>query len=146
MRRKDLFLRWATGVHRAVFTVSRGRLLGSLAGMPVVKLVTTGRRSGRPRSTMLTVPVLDPDRVVLVASFGGDDRHPVWYRNLRDDPRVRITSAGVTRAMVARTADDDERAELWPRIIARYRGYAAYQRRTGRTIPVVILEPPPNAA
>src|SRR4051812_12516344 len=72
---KDVLLRVATGVHRALFTVSKGRLFGRVLGMPVVKLVTTGRRSGRERTTMLTVPIVDGERLVLVASFGGDDRH-----------------------------------------------------------------------
>src|SRR5205823_14674455 len=56
-------------------------------GMPVLQLSTTGRKSGKRRTTMLTSPVQDGDRMVLVASNGGDDRHTNWYLNLRDDPR-----------------------------------------------------------
>jgi deazaflavin-dependent oxidoreductase (nitroreductase family) len=109
--------------------------------MPVVELVTTGRRSGKERSTMLAVPVVDGDRLVLVASFGGDDRHPAWYLNLQANPEVHATIAGSTRAMIARTATEEERAELWPRITSTFEGYARYQERTRRPIPVVILEP-----
>lgn len=141
MRRKDLLFKLSTAVHRAVFRASRGRVLGTVVGLPVAELETTGRRSGLRRSTMLAVPILAEERIVLVASFGGDDRHPAWYHNLRADPRVRITIAGRSRHMVARTADDAEHAALWPRIVARYHGYAAYQARTSRPIPVVILEP-----
>lgn len=139
---KDLTFRFWTGAHEVVFRASKGRLLGRAARMPVVLLETTGRRSGKQRSTMLTAPVVDGDRVVLVASYGGDDRHPAWFLNLRDHPDVVITMEGTTRPMRARVATDEERAELWPRVVAAYRGYAAYQRRTERAIPLVVLEPP----
>ncbi|HEX9992408.1 MAG TPA: nitroreductase/quinone reductase family protein [Acidimicrobiales bacterium] len=111
--------------------------------MPVVLLETTGRKTGKRRSTMLTAPVVDGDKVVLVASFGGDRRHPAWFLNLREHPDVVVTMEGRTRELRARVATEDEKAELWPRIVAAYRGYAAYQRRTDRDIPVVILEPRP---
>jgi deazaflavin-dependent oxidoreductase (nitroreductase family) len=77
-----------------------------------------------------------------VASFGGDDRHPAWYLNLRANPEVRVTIAGSTRTMIARIATEEERAELWPQIISVFEGYARYQKRTERPIPVVVLEPP----
>ena len=109
--------------------------------MPVVLLETVGRRSGEPRVTPLTAPVVDGDTVVLVASYGGDSRHPAWYLNLMTDPDVAITMNGVRREMRARTASPEEKADLWPRIVRAYRGYAAYQRRTDRDIPVVLLTP-----
>ena len=133
--------KWSTALHRAIFQASDGAIFGSFAGMPVAELVTTGRRSGRERSTMLAVPIVEADRMVLVASFGGDDRNPAWYYNLRANPEVRITVKGKTRRMLARTASAEERAELWPRLTSTYEGYAKYQRRTSRPIPVVILEP-----
>jgi deazaflavin-dependent oxidoreductase (nitroreductase family) len=92
---------------------------------------------------LLTAPVHDEQRTVLVASKGGDDRHPDWYRNLVAEPDVEITVNGTTRPMRARTATAAEKAELWPAIVAAFSGYAAYQRRTDRDIPVVILEPRP---
>ena len=138
---KDLMFRFWTGVHRAVFAASQGRVLGKVGPMPVLVLTTTGRRTGKRRETMLTAPVSEPDRVVLVASYGGDDRHPAWYLNLCEHPDVEVTMDGRTRPMRARQASADERAELWPRVTAAYRGYAAYQRRTSREIPLVILEP-----
>jgi deazaflavin-dependent oxidoreductase (nitroreductase family) len=128
-------------VHRAVLKASGGRLGRSVGGMEVVELHTTGRRSGQRRSVMLTAPVFEPDRIVLVASKGGDDRNPDWYTNLVADPEVEITHRGASRAMRARTASPEEKAELWPRIVEAYKGYAGYQKRTERDIPVVILEP-----
>src|SRR5215210_5467310 len=109
--------------------------------MPLIELVTTGRRSGKERSTILSVPIIDGDRLVLVASFGGDDRHPAWYLNLQANPEVRATRAGSSRTMIARSATEEERAELWPRITSVFEGYTRYQERTERPIPVIILEP-----
>lgn len=143
MSAKDTFHRVSTRIHRAIFKASKGRLLGTIVGLPVVELVTTGRRSGQQRSTMLAAPIVEDDRLVLVASFGGDDRQPAWYHNLTAHPRVRVTTAGSTLTMLARTATDQERAQLWPQITARYQGYARYQQRTKRPIPVVILQPDP---
>ncbi len=109
--------------------------------MPVVMLHTTGRRSGKRRTTVLTTPIREDDRVVLVASYGGDDRHPQWFLNLRANPKVELTVDGRTRPMTARVASAEEKAELWPQVTKAYRGYAQYQTRTDRDIPLVILEP-----
>ena len=141
MRPKNVFYKVGTGIHRAVFNISKGRIFGKAFGMPIVELVTTGRKSGKERSTMLSVPIVDGDRLVLVASFGGDDRHPTWYLNLQANPEVRATIAGSTRTMIARIATEEERDELWPQITSVFEGYARYQKRTERQIPVVILDP-----
>ena len=130
-----------TRTHQALFDASKGRILGKTFGMPVVKLETTGRKTGQRRTTMLTAPVWDEGKVVLVASKGGYDKHPVWYHNLQAQPKVTVTMLGRTRDLVARTASADEKAELWPQIVSAYKGYAGYQKRTDRDIPVVILEP-----
>jgi deazaflavin-dependent oxidoreductase (nitroreductase family) len=138
---KDVIMRVVTGFHRAVFQVSNGRLANRGYGMPVLQLTTTGRKSGKRRMTMLTSPVQDGDHLVVVASNGGDDRQPKWLLNLRDDPNVEVTTDGRTKAMRARVASPEEKAELWPRVVAAHPGYAQYQTRTDRDIPVVILEP-----
>jgi len=138
---KDVGARIVTSFHRAVFQVSNGRLANRGYGMPVLQLTTTGRKSGKRRTTMLTSPVQDRDRVVIVASYGGDDRHPTWFLNLRDDPNVEVTMDGQTKTMRARVASPEEKAELWPRVVAAHKGYAQYQKRTDRDIPLVILEP-----
>ena len=137
----DLGMKGMNVSHRAILKVSGGRLLTAPFGMPTVELHTIGRKTGQRRSTLLTAPVREDDRVVLVASKGGDDRDPLWYRNLVAEPDVEVTIGNVTTPMRARTADAEERAELWPRITAAYKGYAGYQKRTDREIPVVICEP-----
>jgi deazaflavin-dependent oxidoreductase (nitroreductase family) len=140
--------RWVLQVmdrtHRAVLRVSGGRVLRSAMGMPVIELHTVGRSSGQRRSVILTAPVHDGDRIVLVASRGGSDHDPNWYRNLVAEPDVEVTIGSTTREMRARTATAEEKAELWPRITAAYGGYADYQKITTRDIPVVICEPRPR--
>jgi deazaflavin-dependent oxidoreductase (nitroreductase family) len=129
--------------HRTVLRLTGGRLPRRLGGMQPLELHTIGRRSGQRRSTLLTSPDYRPDRVILVASKGGHSDHPQWYKNLAANPSVELTVDGRTRPMLARTATPEEKAVLWPTIVARYRNYAAYQRNTDRDIPVVICEPPP---
>lgn len=138
----DLQMKTMNAVHRTVLKVSGGRFGSTLGNMPVVKVTTTGRTSGKPRTVMLTTPIHDDGRYILVASKGGDDRDPDWYRNLLANPEITLEPAGgdpVT--LTARTATDAEKAELWPDIVAAYKGYAGYAEKTDRDIPVVICEP-----
>ncbi|HEX3333068.1 MAG TPA: nitroreductase family deazaflavin-dependent oxidoreductase [Acidimicrobiales bacterium] len=137
----DAGFKLMNGTHRAVLAVTGGRFPRKLFGMAPVELTTTGRKSGQPRLTMLTSPIHDENRVVLVASKGGDDRDPQWYRNLAANPEVEVKIDGATRKMRARTASPEEKAALWPDIVAAYKGYAGYQKRAHRDIPVVICEP-----
>jgi deazaflavin-dependent oxidoreductase (nitroreductase family) len=129
--------------HKAALRATGGRWPTVLFGMPGVELETIGRTSGQARTTMLTTPVHDESRVVLIASKGRDHRDPQWYRNLVANPDVRVTVHGETRDMTARTASPAERAALWPDIVAAYKGYDSYQEKAGREIPVVICEPRP---
>lgn len=137
----DLQMRLLNLVHRALLRVSGGRIGWTIGAMPAVELHTVGRSTGRHRSTMLTAPVHGDGRYVLVASMGGDDRNPQWYLNLTANPDIQLTVDGTTMDMRARTATAAEKAELWPKIVAAYRGYGAYQHKTERDIPVVICEP-----
>jgi deazaflavin-dependent oxidoreductase (nitroreductase family) len=137
----DIGLKAMSRAHRAIHRWSGGRLLATPLGMPAVELHTIGRTSRLPRSTMLSAPVADAGRVVLVASKGGDDRHPDWYQNLIAHPEIELTMTGQRKPMLARRASPAEKAVLWPRVVAAYYGYAADQRRTKRDIPLVICEP-----
>ena len=137
----DLLMKSMNRAHRAVVSLSRGRIGWSVGSLTAVELHTIGRSTGKRRSTMLTSPVHDAQRYILVASKGGDDRNPHWYQNLVAHPDVELTVHGLTVPMRARTASADEKARLWPEIIAAYRGYEQYQRKTSRDIPVVICEP-----
>ncbi len=138
----DLTLKTMNALHRTITTLTFGKIGWHAASMPVVELTTTGRKSGRPHTVLLTSPVQDGDTWVVVASRGGDDRHPAWFLNLRDDPNVDVRRAGnAHERMRARVATADERARLWPQVIAKYKGYSGYQRKTDREIPLVLLEP-----
>ncbi|MGH9083046.1 MAG: nitroreductase/quinone reductase family protein [Acidimicrobiales bacterium] len=136
----DFGLKSMNRTHQAVLRLSGGRVLSRPFGIPAIKLHTTGRKTGRDRVTMLIAPIADAQRVVLVASKGGDDRDPDWFCNLVEHPDVVVVMDGVLRAMRARMATEEERAALWPRVVDAYRGYASYQRRTARQIPLVICE------
>lgn len=137
----DLGFKALNGVHRGALRASRGRIGRSAFGMAVIELHTVGRRSGCEHSTMLTTPVADSGRVVLVASKIGDDRDPDWYRNLLAHPEVEFTVARERKAARARVATAEEASELWPLVLSAYRPYGSYQRRSSRDIPLVICEP-----
>ena len=110
--------------------------------MPVLELTTIGRKSGRPRTVMLPSPVQEGDKWVVVASRGGNDHHPAWFLNLRDRPDVEVNRKGKPKqSMRARIATPEERARLWPQVTATYSGYAQYQEKTDREIPLIWLEP-----
>lgn len=137
----DFQLKTMNTIHRALFNATKGRIGGKLLGMLVVDLKTIGAKSGRQRSSMLTSPVYDDDKIVLVASRGGDPHHPGWYHNIKANPDVEITTRRGTRKMRARVASPEEKQRLWPEVVRKYRGYGQYQTRTPRDIPLVVLEP-----
>ena len=136
--------RWAiralSKAHLAAYRVSRGRVLGSVAGMPVLLLTTTGRRSGKARTTPLTF-FRDGADLVVIASNGGADRPPDWSLNLQQTPRAVVEIGTDTLVVTARAASEQERERLWAVVTATYAGYARYQERTTRRIPVVLLTP-----
>src|SRR3954469_3111758 len=138
----DFALKTMNAVHRVVLKASFGKLGWSAANMPVLELATVGRKSGQKRTVMLTSPYQEGDTVVIVASRGGDDTHPAWFLNLRDDPEVEVAyKGGPKRPYEARVASPEERAELWPQVTSKYKNYGNYQTKTDREIPLVLLTP-----
>lgn len=140
MRR--LFLIVVSRLHVALFRLTRGRVGGRIGnGLPVLLLTTTGRKSGKARTTPLLY-VEDGGRYVIVASVGGAPKHPAWYLNLQADPSATIEVGGRSLAVRAETAEEpEERARLWQALTQMYPTYDAYQARTSRIIPVVALTP-----
>ena len=127
-------------VHRLILGVTRGKAGWTAGNMPVLELTTIGRKSGEPRSCLLTSPIQENGEIVIVASRGGDDHHPAWYLNLLETPQVQVSYKGAPhKIMTARTANSEERARMWPIVAGAYKGYAGYQEKTSREIPLVIL-------
>lgn len=109
-------------------------------GQPILLLVTTGAKSGQPRATPLLY-LLDGDRVIVIASNGGRDLHPAWYYNLRAHPAATAYLGGRVRSYVAYEAHGQERAALWHKAVDYFEGFALYEQRTSRPIPIFVLEP-----
>ena len=130
-----------TQVHVLGYRVSRGLVGQRVPGLPPMLLLDhVGAKSGKHRTIPLAY-LRDGEDVVIVASKGGHPRHPSWFHNLRANPDTTIQIGSERRPVHARVADPQERARLWPKVVDLYSGYAGYQRRTDREIPLMILEP-----
>jgi deazaflavin-dependent oxidoreductase (nitroreductase family) len=108
--------------------------------MPVVVVTNIGAKTGKVRKTPL-MRVEHDGRYAAVASLGGAPKNPVWYYNLKANPRVEVQDGQKRADMIAREITGAERAEWWERAVAAYPPYAEYQERTSRRIPVFVLEP-----
>jgi len=137
-RLRRLLIRAMSLAHGGVYRASRGRLLGRVAGMPVLLLTTTGRRSGKRRTAVLTY-FRDGADLVVIGSFGGSDLPPAWWLNLQRDPEASVLICGTTSWVTARAGTAEERDRLWPLVTTAHPGYASYQERTARLIPIVML-------
>ncbi len=127
--------------HAQIYRLSGGWIGHRFPGAPPMLLLDhLGAKSGTLRTTPL-VYVDDPPNVVIVASKGGHPRHPAWYHNLRANPDTEVQIGSRRRLVHARVATESERERLWPMAVDTYGGYRGYQQRTGRVIPLVILEP-----
>jgi deazaflavin-dependent oxidoreductase (nitroreductase family) len=128
-------------INKAVFRATKGRVGATFRGSPVLLLDHVGRRTGQARTSPL-IYLDDAPNLVVVASKGGTDEHPAWFHNLMalDTTQVELPG-GVRRQVRPRVAEGAERDALWPRLVAVYRPYAAYQSYTERRIPVIVLEP-----
>ena len=136
---KNTTARRLSRVHKALYLLSHGRIGARLVNNDMLLLTTLGRRTGRSH----TVPLLyleKGDALVIIASWGGRDHHPHWYLNLVVEPKAEVRVRGDVWHVEARTAQGTERAAWWQRAVDAHRGYAEYQGRTGREIPIVILE------
>jgi deazaflavin-dependent oxidoreductase (nitroreductase family) len=138
----DFALKTMNTIHRTMIALSGGRLGWTTGNMPVLELTTIGRKSGEPRTAMLTSPIQLDEAIVVVASRGGDDHHPAWFLNLQTNPEVQVSFKGKSKTtMHARVATAEERNRMWPDVVAAYKGYGSYQAKTEREIPLVVLEP-----
>jgi len=121
------------------FRANKGRLTGYFEGARLLLLTTTGARTGTPHTTPVGYLPDGGDRVLVIASAGGADRHPHWYRNLLAHPQVTVESGVFTYEAHAVVLAGEERDQAWARAVAADAGWAAYQEKTDRIIPVVAL-------
>ena len=122
------------------FRDNEGKVGGMFEGTPLLLLHTTGAKSGAERINPLAYRK-DGDALVVFASKGGAPTNPDWFHNVRANPKVSVEVGTDTREMVARVADADERHRLWEAQKAENPNFAAYEAKTDRQIPVVILDP-----
>ena len=137
---KDAVAKQLSGLNILLYRKTGGKIGGGIGKAKILLLTTTGRKSGKPR----TVPLVytpDGERIVLVASYGGDPRSPAWFHNLTSNPLVTVEIGAEKKTMRAEVADAGEKQRLWPMVVATYKGYEGYQRKTSRDIPLVILTP-----
>ena len=130
--------------HRMLLQSPLGPLVSTTPFGRMLVLHTTGRRSGQPRETPLTY-TKDGQAFVVIASDGGSPHDPDWYRNLEADPDVAIDVRGQRLLVHAETVTGTERDRLWQQAVRSYSGYAGYQSRATRQIPVVRLSPSSDA-
>ena len=137
---RDFFIKLFTGFNALLIRLTKGRIGSQLGTQSILILHTTGRKSGKPRST----PIAYFDyqgRFLLVGSNWGRDKQADWLFNLRRDPRARIDVRGRSYSVQAREADGADYDQLWTYVTQRHPPYLRYQQMTSRRIPVVILEP-----
>ncbi len=127
--------------HTAIYRASHGLIGHRFPGAPPMLLLDhVGAKSGTRRTSPLVYTV-DGQNLILVASKGGYPKNPGWFHNLVANPDTTVQVGSSHRDVRAHVADPEERARLWPMVLKTYGGYAAYQKRTEREIPLVVLEP-----
>jgi len=134
-----LLLKYFARAHICVYQRTGGRLGARLLWFPAALLTTKGRKTGEPRITP-ALYLRDGNRVVLPASFFGRGEHPMWYRNLKANPKVHVQIRGEHFDMCARDASAEERNRYWPRLTRIYPPYRGYRDATDRVIPLVVCE------
>jgi F420H(2)-dependent quinone reductase len=140
-RYSDVFFKWMSRINTFFYRRSNGEGLGgTFQKIPVALLTTTGRKSGQPRVNPLYF-LRDGDKVVVAASRGGSDKNPMWYLNLKANPKVQVQIKKEVLNLTARDATEEERQRYWPKLVEMYPTYEDYQSWTDRTIPLVICEP-----
>ena len=124
----------------AEFRANHGRVGGQFEGAPLVILHTVGAKSGEPRTNIMMYQA-DGERYLVFASYAGADKNPAWYWNLKANPDTRIEVADKIIDVHATELEGKERDEKYALQAERYPGFADYETRTSRVIPVVALTP-----
>lgn len=136
----SFIIKWMAKSNAWIYKRSNGKFGNTFQKAPVALLTTTGRKSGEPRVSPLLY-LREGNRVILVASKGGSDKHPQWYLNLKANPAVSVQIKDEVLQLQARDATEAERAEYWPKLDAMYPSFDDYRAWTDRVIPIVICDP-----
>jgi deazaflavin-dependent oxidoreductase (nitroreductase family) len=137
----NTIIKWMSRATAFLYQKTDGKVGGKfLQGAPVALLTTTGRKTGEPRVSPLLF-LREGNRIVLVASKGGSDTHPMWYLNLKANPKVSVQIRDEVLQLTARDATEEERARYWPKLVEMYSSFEDYRSWTNRVIPIVICDP-----
>jgi len=123
------------------FRANGGRVGGTFEGASMILIHHVGAKSGGRRVTPLVYFPEDDGRMVIVASAAGAPKHPAWYHNLTAHPKIDVEVGTETFPVIAEEIVGEERAAIWQRVITERPGFADYQRKTSRTIPLLRLTP-----
>jgi deazaflavin-dependent oxidoreductase (nitroreductase family) len=135
-------MKWGSRANVWIYRKTDGKVGGKFpgSGAPVCLVAYTGRKSGKRLTTPL-IHIPHEGGVLLVASQGGLDTHPLWYKNIEANPDIEVNEYGLVRRMRARRATAEEKVLLWPVARAVYADFDEYQARTDRDIPILICTP-----
>ncbi|HME48821.1 nitroreductase family deazaflavin-dependent oxidoreductase [Mycobacterium sp.] len=140
-RYTDFLIKWMSRLNTWMYRRGGGEGLGgTFQKIPVALLTTTGRKTGQPRVSPLYF-LRDGDRVIVAASKAGAEKNPMWYLNLKANPKVAVQIKKEVLDLNAREATDEERQRYWPQLVEMYPTYEDYQSWTDRVIPLVVCEP-----
>lgn len=131
-------IRFAVWIYTGLYRLTNGKIGGTIVGLKVLLLTTTGRKTGRQRTKPLCYFVEGQD-VVIIASNGGADKHPAWFLNLKSDPRVGVRINGAQFPATAEVSDPKTRQKLWQKLISLSPYYTKYGDKTKRRIPMILL-------
>jgi F420H(2)-dependent quinone reductase len=129
-----------SGAHAGVYRATGGKLFGRMGKSPILLLNTVGRKSGKKRTSPLLY-AMDGEDFVIIASKGGASAHPAWYLNLMANPEATVEIEDREVRVRAEEADSEEKSRLWQKMVEMYPAYEAYQEKTEREIPLLVLRP-----
>ena len=135
-----LALKLGSGAHAGVYRATGGKLFGRMGKSPILLLNTVGRKSGKKRTSPLLY-AMDGEDFVIIASKGGASAHPAWYLNLMANPEATVEIEDREVRVRAEEADSEEKSRLWQKMVEMYPAYDAYQEKTEREIPLLVLRP-----
>lgn len=135
-----VFFRAILSVYIFFYRLTSGAIGGRMAGLNVMLLTTTGRKTGQPRVTPLGY-FKEGANFVIIASNAGAEKNPAWFYNLKSNPQVKIQIGKQELTARAQVVDSEKRNQMWSELVKMAPAYKKYEKQTKREIPLVILQP-----